>query len=353
MVADSIARLPVDWYSTALRQAGHTEAPVAAAAPEPMAITGAAADMARVRLTYEPAGRPGPATVIAKIRGTDPVRAAMDAAMGLFEREARFYATYAEQLPITVPRCYHVGDGNQTPLLLEDLGGLRMGDQLAGAALGDVERLIDLLADLHARYWEHPPDDGGLLVSPGDGAYAAMIAQLVASGADAVAERFAGRAPERVLGALADHATRWTDVLARCAEGPPTLAHNDCRLDNVFFRSDGEPVLIDWQIIARARGTGDVAYLLAGSVDPELLHDRWETLLRRYHDRLVDRGVERYSWERCLEHYRVSVLYALSPGIAMLGSLGDTDSRGLGEAIVLRALLHAGDLESFEALAGS
>ena len=347
MVAESIARLSPAWYSDVLR------AQVTAAVAEPMVITGAAADMARVRLTYENADGALPASVIAKIRGTDPMRSAMDAAMGLFEREARFYASYADRVPVAVPRCYHVGDGDTTPLLLEDLGALRMGDQLAGLALPDAERLIDVLADLHAHYWGQLPAGDGVLVAPGEGTYAAMIAQLVQSGAAAVAERFAGAADEGVLAALADHAPRWTEVLVACAEGPPTLAHNDCRLDNVFFRSDGEPILIDWQIPARTRGTADVAYLLSGSMDPDLLHGHWEALVRRYHDRLVARSVEDYSWERCLEHYRGSVLYGFAPGIAMLGALDATDGRGLGAAIVLRVLRHAADVDAFGALVGA
>jgi hypothetical protein len=277
----------------------------------------------------------------------------MDAAMGLFAREARFYATYATEVPVAVPRCYHIGDGDTTPLLLEDLPDLRMGDQLEGVALADAERLIELLADLHAHYWRRVSGDDVVLVAPGEGAYAAMIAQLVQSGAAAVAERFAGQADDRVLAALADNAPRWTEVLVACAEGPPTLAHNDCRLDNVFFRSDGEPILIDWQIPARTRGTADVAYLLSGSMEPDLLHSNWEPLLRRYHDRLVQRGVDGYSWEQCLQHYRGSVLYGFAPGIAMLGALDATDGRGLGAAIVLRVLRHAADVDAFGVLVGA
>jgi hypothetical protein len=351
MVPDSIGRLSADWFSEVLREGRHSEAAVIKATAEPMVITGAAGDMARVQLSYDGSGRAGPDTLIAKTRGADPMRAAMDGAMGLFAREALFYSTYADKLPVATPRCYHVGDGDQTPLLLEDLEALRMGDQLAGVLLADAERLIDLLADLHASYWGAPPADEGLLVSPGEGAYAGMIAQLVQSGAGIVAERFTGRVSDGVLSALAERAPRWGEVLVSCAEGPPTLAHNDCRLDNVFFRADGEPVLIDWQIPARTRGTADVAYLLAGSMEPELCHASWEPLLRRYHDRLITKGISDYSWEQCLEHYRGSVLYALAPGIAMLGALDATDSRGLGDAIVLRALLHAGDVDAFGAFA--
>jgi hypothetical protein len=339
MIAASLQALDAGWYATALG------APVVAAVPEELAFSGAAAEMARVRLEYD--GEGGPATVIAKIRGTDAVRSAMDAAMGLYEREAQFYAEYADAVPIATPRCLYVGDGTATPLLIEDLGDLRMGNQMDGLSVADAERLIDALADMHARYWNDPP---GFLVSPGEGMYAAMIAQLVGSGAAVLQERFAGRVGDGVLAAVGEHAPQWGTVLERCADGPPTFAHNDCRLDNVFFRADGEPVLVDWQTPARTRGTADVGNLLAGSMDADDADAHWEALLRRYHDGLVGHGVDGYSWDECVDHYRVSVLYALAPGIALLGSLDGTDDRGIGDAISFRALRHAEVLDSFAAL---
>jgi Ecdysteroid kinase-like family len=349
-VAERIAALDAEWYSTVLRDGGHAEAAVTEVETEPLEVAGAAGDLARVRLSYEEDAA-GPESLIAKIRGADELRAAMDAAMGLFAREARFYSEYANRVPIATPRCYFVGDGTETPLLIEDLGGLRMGDQSEGLSPGDAERIVGGLADLHAAYWGVPPDEEGFLASPGEGTYAAMIAQLVASGAPAVQERFADRIGAGVLAAIAKHAPNWGHVLERCAEGPPTFVHNDCRLDNVFFRSDGEPLLVDWQIPARTRGTADVSYLIGGSMDPDVAAERWEPLLRGYHEGLVAKGVDGYSWDQCVEHYRVSALYALGPGFGLLGSLaGRDEDRGAGEVMALRALRHVEDLDSFSAL---
>jgi Ecdysteroid kinase-like family len=349
-VAESLSGLDAGWLTGVLRDGGYAESAVTEVGVEPLEVAGAAGDLARVRLTYE-GGAVGPETLIAKIRGADELRAAMDAAMGLFEREARFYSEYSDRVPIATARCYFVGDGTESPLLIEDLGGLRMGDQTEGLSRNDAERIVDALAGLHAAYWGSPPEDEGFLASPGEGAYAGMIAQLVASGAAAVQERFAERVGESVLAAVAKHAPNWGAVLARCAEGPPTFVHNDCRLDNVFFREDGEPVLLDWQIPARTRGTADVSYLIGGSMNPEDASEHWEPLLRRYHDRLLDQGVDGYGWDECVEHYRVSALYALGPGFGLLGSLsGRDDERGAGELLALRALKHVEDLDSFTAL---
>ncbi len=349
-VADSLCGLDSRWFTTVLREGGHAEAAVTTISMEPMAVSGAIADMARVRLGYDDSGKAGPPTLIAKIRGAAEIQVAMDGAMGLYDREARFYADLAERVSVVTPRCVHVGDGTRTPLLLEDLGRLRPGDQMQGLAIADAERLMDVLADFHAAFWESPALDADWLASPAEGAFARMITQLVASGVDALRMRYAGRVSDGVLEAVAGAAPRWGEILERCAEGPKTLVHNDCRLDNVFFEEDGTPVIVDWQLVARTRGTQDVGNLLAGSMNAQDLESEWQALLRRYHDRLRARGIGDYSWEACMAHYRQSVLFPLGAGIALLGSMDIGDGRGLGDAIVLRALSHVADVDSFGAL---
>jgi hypothetical protein len=340
------ARLDPAWLTDVL-SAGVVEATV-----EPLEIAGAVGELARVRLTYEGGDTTGPASVIAKFRGRGETQQAMDAALGIFARERRFYSEIAEHVPVATPRCYFAGDGDELPLLLEDLGELRMGDQVAGLSVADAERLVDGLATFHATFWERPiPGDEPWTVSLRDPMFAGMLTQLITSGVPALQERYAGRVPERVLAALADAAPSWAEVLAGCDEGPPTLVHNDFRLDNIFFRGDGTPVVIDWQIPAHTRGTQDVAYLLSGSFQPDVLSGAWESLLRRYHDGLRAHGVAGYEWEECRRHYRQSLLYTLAPGVAMLGAMAIAgDERGLADALVLRTLKHADDLDAFATL---
>lgn len=346
-VAESLRALPADWFEDVLRGGGFPGVVVTGAALEPMAFTGAVADMARVRFAYDPSGPAGPPSAIAKIRGTQEFQVGMDAAMGLFDREARFYTELAPQLPVGAPRCYHAGDGTATPLLLEDLDDHRMGDQVHGLSVEDGAHAMDALAAFHAASWEGPATALDWLASPTDPVFAGMIAQLVGSGAGALEERFAGRAPTGALAAVAGLAPRWTDVLVACARGPATVVHNDCRLDNMFFASDGAPVFVDWQVVARTRGTQDVANLLAGSMDIEHLRGHWEALVGRYHAGLVAHGVEDYRLGECIEHYRQSILYPLGQALALLGTLGATIGRGLGDIALLRTLLHCHDLDAF------
>lgn len=344
-----------EWLTEVLRAAGVTDGAVTQVESRPMEVASAAGELARLSLTYELAGASGPATIIAKAPGTTETQQAMEAAMGLFARERFVYAEVASLLPVSLPRCYHAGgEGTQEPMLLEDLQSLRMGDQVAGLDATDAERLVDTLADLHAAFWETEPPGGdpGRLVSWTDPVLGAILTQLVTSGVAALRELYAGRVPDDVLGAIEAVAPDWTKVLARCAEGPQTFVHNDFRLDNIFFRPDGEPVVLDWQLAGRCRGTQDLAYLLSSSMGTDDLRRSWDPLLQRYHSRLLAVGVSGYDLEECRFHYRQSVLYTLAPGIAMLGQMqvqGDNE-RGLADAFILRTLTHAGDLDSFATL---
>ena len=351
-VAATLRALDPTWCQEMLRANGFPGVVVTEATTEQMDIAGAVADIARVRLSYEAAGPAGPPTAIAKIRATDEQRVGIDRAMGLYNREARFYAGFAGRSPLKSPRCYGVGDGTTTPLLIEDLSGLREGDQVSGLSVADAERVMDALADQHAAFWDSAECDEDWLASPTEGVFAGMIVQLVASGVDSLAQRYGDRAPAEALGATQRLAPRWGEVLQACAQGPRTVIHNDCRLDNLFFDQDGSPVFVDWQTIGCSRGTQDVGNLLAGSMNVPELRQNWEGLLRRYHHRLTARGVRGYSWDECVAHYRQTILYPLGQGIALIGALDRGDSRGLADAALLRALQHCHDLDSFATIEG-
>lgn len=350
-VARSLRRLDAAWVQQVLHAGGHAHAAVTSLEVEPVAFTGATTDMARLRIGYaEPGG--GPASVIAKIRGVSDIQRQMDGAMGLYDREARFYGDFADQVPIAAPRCFHIGDGDSTPLLLEDLGALRMGDQMVGVSVADAEALMVGLADLHAAFWCSDRLGEPWLLVHDAGLYPQLVTQLVSSGAAALRERYAGTVSDKVLDDVVAAAPKWAEVLRTASLGPQTLVHNDCRLDNVFFADDGTPVLIDWQVLSRTRGAQDVANLLAGSMDAADLASNWERLVGLWHERLTDAGVTGYGLDEALGHYRQNVLFPLGAGMALLGDMDIGDGRGLGDAIVTRCLRHIEDVDAFAALEG-
>jgi hypothetical protein len=346
-VPQSLAALGADWFTERLGTG------VEAVSLTPIAVASAAGSLARAELSYAADGS-GPRFVILKGRGDTDNQRVMESALGLSAREQLFYSRIADAIPVAVPRCYFVDEvGGPEPLVLEDLAYLRAGDQVAGLSLTDATRLIDVLALLHARYWdtEPPGGDAGRLISWTDPTIAGMLTALVCSGLDNLRERYAGRVREQILDAVAAAAPEWHTVLTRCAEGPQTFVHNDFRLDNIFFAPDDCPVVIDWQLAGRCRGTQDVSYLLSGSMTEDMLRASWRDLLSRYHTGLVSNGVRGYSFDQCLWDYRQSLLYTIAPGIAMLGEMQlAADGRGLADALVLRTLVHADELDAFGTL---
>jgi hypothetical protein len=322
-------------------------------AAEPLGIEGAFCDLARLTLTYGGSGRPGPATVVAKVPKDAPLARGMGSALGLYERERRFYATLASRVPLRIPACYQPGDGDvgEVPMLLEDLSHLRSGDQVVGLGLADAGVIVDRLASLHAAFWgsEELISGGEWLCSLDDPGFSAGVVGLVASGVDAFEERYADRLPGATLAMAAAAARDFAPYLERCRSGPLTLAHFDARADNWLFDPSGEPVLLDWQTAARIRGTHDIAYMLTTSLATDLQADHWEGLLRRYHERLRHDGVNDYRWEDCLLHYRQHVAYASLLSLALLGSaeIGSERGQALADAVILRGVRHAADIDAY------
>jgi Ecdysteroid kinase-like family len=346
-VAESLRGIESDWLDGALREGGHTGAKVVSVEIVPLAFTGATTDMARLQISYDEEGEPGPATLVAKMKGKDELRQQMDAVMGLFGREARFYSQIADRVPIRSPKAFYVGDGDTAPLLLEDLARMRLGDQNEGMSLEDAENVLDVLADMHAAFWESDELSEDWLARPYAGELKGLIANLMLTGLPKLTERYSEQFPD-VIAQVPTDPEGWGRILEHFAEGPHTLAHNDCRLDNMFFDDDGTPVFVDWQFLSDSRGSQDVGNLLGGSMEADDLSKNWESLLRRYHDRLVEKGVSGYSFDDCVLHYRQHVVWALGQGMSLLGALGD--ERSVGDALVLRALPHIAELDSFEAL---
>src|ERR1700759_1139016 len=68
--------------------------------------TGQMSECYRVRLSYAD-GAAGPESVVLKVAASDPVSRQTGSALGLYEREVRFYAEFAPTVDGPVAPCYH------------------------------------------------------------------------------------------------------------------------------------------------------------------------------------------------------------------------------------------------------
>ncbi|MCJ7552088.1 MAG: DUF1679 domain-containing protein [Anaerolineae bacterium] len=94
--------------------------------------------------------------------------------------------------------------------------------------------------------------------------------------------------------------------------GPkPDPAHGDAHLSNFLFpkgASDGPACILDWQFWQPTIGGTDLAFMMATECEPEPRRHLEQTLLRRYHRRLLTQGVRDYRWDDCWDNYGFSVI---------------------------------------------
>lgn len=248
-------------------------------------------------------------SLIAKLSPADPQFRALLAPANA--REVAFYTRFARGLP--VPAClYGACDAasGASILLLQDLGGLRAGIFVDGVGLNDARAMLGALAKMHAAWWEAPE----LAVLTGAevidefplaeawAAYPKALAQVLPD----------ARLPEAFL-ALGSHvAAHQADVFgAVLNDGPLTLLHRDCQVDNVVFDAAGAALILDWQFMGKGRGTYDLAYCLISSLPVPLRRSCERELVAYYHGELIRRGVTGYGAAQCWDDYRRAVISKL------------------------------------------
>ncbi len=247
MIPQAVSDVDLGWLARALRRVPARL--VACRISTLGADTGFASDIGRVVLTWDPAGG-GPASLVLKVADRP--------------REGEFYRAIGDYAGVRVPHCYHAAVGDErVALLLENLSGARFGDDLVGLGVDDTGLVVDALAGMHARWWASPRlGELGWLPRFGE-TLDERLAEL-SNRRRAFFGRYGDAVPGDVRALTAAIGPEHAGLFAGLA-GPATLLHVDCHADNVAFL-DGEPVLFDWQGVARGAGTVDIAHFLASAL---------------------------------------------------------------------------------------
>jgi len=333
------ADITAEWLTTALQSSGviGADASVASVGFEPgSAGVGFMGEIGTLDVTYN--GAPdAPARVVAKFPTQSPEISAMMRPTRVFEREHRFYATLSETSPVRTPKAYHiVCETNPDPevpetylLLMEDLGALTEGDQVAGVTVDQARGALVGLARHHAQFWNEAgmedadfiPVVNGPLNQAGQSIYEASLPGFKQVFGDVLT-------PE--MEALADAYTAANPgLLDALAAMPRTLVHFDFRADNLFFEDDGSVVVIDWQSISRGGGAADVGYFLSQNLSTEDRRANESQLLGAYHAELVANGVTGYDYDTFFNDYRLGVMYGWIIPVFAVGSLDVSSERAM------------------------
>jgi hypothetical protein len=276
--------------------------------------TGQMADSFRLELDWRAdMDRPSdaPKTVVAKCPALDAQSRETGRLLHNYEVEVKWYQEFAAAAEVRTPYCYRAEIApNMTEfvLLMEDLAPASQGNQIAGAADEDIQKVLLELANLHRFKWQDPSLEKNewLNYSKGNREF---IRAFVPQSYDAWQERYQDRLDPEILKMGRSLADRF-DAYLEPRDAPQTITHGDCRLDNVLFSdAAGRAVIVDWQTISAGPAMGDVAYCIGTSFsDAHARADKERDLLTFYLQALqsAENNSIDYSFEAAWVDYRYS-----------------------------------------------
>ncbi|BBY16167.1 DUF7064 domain-containing protein [Mycolicibacterium litorale] len=253
--------------------------------------TGQMSECYRVALTYAAdAAIADPSSVVLKVAATDASSRQTGLALGLYEREVRFYTDIAPGLSGPVAPCYHAAYDPETgafDLLLGDAAPAVVGDEIRGATVEQAALALAELGRVHGPLLGDAVLAGADWLNRESPMNQALLAQLWAGFSDRYGDAIAPEhraVCERLVGAF----DAYLDAEAH-ADRPHGLVHGDYRLDNMLFGQAGADrrlTVVDWQTVTWGPAFTDVAYFLGCALPAGDRQAHYDDLLRAYHDAL-------------------------------------------------------------------
>ena len=252
--------------------------------------TGQMSECYRVELTYADPGSDGPPSVVLKVAATDPVSRQTGLALGLYEREVRFYRDIAPRLGGPIAPCYHAAVDTSTgvfDLLLGDAGPAVVGDEIAGATTEQAALAVTELGRLHGPLLGDTTLADAPWLNRESPLSQAAITPLYAGFVDRYGDLIAPNhrlVCERLVAAFDAY------VSSESENGRPQgLVHGDYRLDNMLFgtaEADRALTVVDWQTVSWGPAMTDLAYFLGTALPAPDRRERYDGLLLAYHEAL-------------------------------------------------------------------
>lgn len=232
--------------------------------------------------------------------------------LSFFALEVAFYRDVAQFLDVGLPRCLYAEvrpAQGQALVILEDLRNAHFftaGDTLNPDA---AERVLDVIARLHATTWEHPIlDEVELYPGPMRAVLTKMLSGRYWAGCLSRPRATTIPAPLREPRALLRAVEAlWTqdEHAARC------VVHGDAHVGNVYRDENGEFGLLDWQMSLRGNWCHDVAYFIASALDPAKRASVERDLLNTYIVSLTSHGGPALDFDASWDAYRWHMIHGL------------------------------------------
>ena len=295
------------WFEALLRAHGH-DTSIRSINAEPIG-GGLMGSNVRYCFDYSDAADDVPRSLIGKFPATSSKTVESEGVVRAYLQEVRFYQDLARTTGDILPTPWFAGIDEHTgrfAIVLEDLSPLRPLTLAGGCSLKDAEAAMLMAAQLHASHWQDRFLEGLPWLT---GSQSRPVEVLPLDVLRASWDEFRRRFGEVITPEQQQVGRRFLEVFSQWRAGcgsPVCLAHRDFRLENVLFGAPGAPreaAVVDWQLVAVAPPAIDVAFFIGSSLDEDLRREREASLLASYHQALVERGVEDYSFAAFRQHY--------------------------------------------------
>ena len=288
-----------------------------------------------------------PTSVIVKVPSKLPLNRSLGEGLQLYEREVVAYQKLSRNMGLPMPNVLHSAmDDDPTPwldtvitflfsrlplggvswltvkflqlasknpklrryvLVLEDISDARPPSQVEGGSLDDALISLATLAKFHAHHWMNEES-----IAVSDRIWAVnrlpkVIQASYARNREEFVARFGDLVGKEKMQVIDDAQGCLEDLLAPLARDPWTLLHGDYRLDNIMFRSNGEIVVIDYQLLCKGRPGWDVAYFITTALSADHKNEE-EKMLKHYHETLLLEGITNYPYEELVDDVELTKL---------------------------------------------
>ena len=292
-------------------------------------------DIFTVAIDYEGEASDLPASVVVKLPSSFEDNRQQGIALGMFDAEVKFYSELAPEATVGLPDIYFadiVPGSADFVIVMEDLSRLSMVNQYEGMSVDQAFAAVRVLASIHAVWWDKVDTSAFEWIPDMVGARIEFIDQMLVDILPVFEQGFAGDLSQEELSLYREFAGKYLKVNQQIAgRSPWTLVHQDYRVENLMFGDPlkDEVVVIDWQGIGRGPGVYDLAYILGGSMDTQLRRANESDLVRAYHERLLEAGINDYSFDEAWRDYGFAHLQGgLATSMFTGGSIDLSNERG-------------------------
>ncbi|OBB78182.1 phosphotransferase [Mycobacterium colombiense] len=302
-------------------------------------------------------GKNVPESVFVKVAAQTAATRLMGELGRLGQTEVRFYRELAPQV-IGVPYCYGTAFDASTGrylLVLEDLPAesCEFPDTLHPLSADQASLIIELLAELHATFWDRLPRHGrgpmGWLYTPSGDVTSLLTGSLMHASIKRLAERASSvDVPVDAGRFIADN---YRAVAALIDTPPHTVMHGDAHPGNMYFHG-GKAGLLDWQAVRRGHPSRELAYTLITSLTPEDRRANQRELLDDYRRALVASGGPDLDRDDLWLRFRQGALYAYVAPLITTG-MGGMQVEDIAMEGLRRGVAALDDLETVAALESS